>query len=90
MPALCTAHHVTVVTSNCDCVSHAPADTPLHGFVDGHGSLLQVVSSGEGEPVSALHACLDGSMLAMQHSSAFLQFVHIGSSKMFVQVCHCC
>lgn len=44
-----------------------------------------VVAPGEGEPITALHASLDGSMLAMQRSSAFLQFVHIRSSKMFVQ-----
>ncbi|DBA75537.1 TPA: hypothetical protein ACH3X2_009099 [Trebouxia sp. C0005] len=43
------------------------------------------VMPGEGEPITALHASLDGSMLAMQRSSAFLQFVHIRSSKMFVQ-----
>ncbi|KAL0036895.1 hypothetical protein WJX77_003973 [Trebouxia sp. C0004] len=43
------------------------------------------VAPGEGEPITALHASLDGSMLAMQRSSAFLQIVHIRSSKMFVQ-----
>ncbi len=50
---------------------------------------MQTVAPGEGEPITALHASLDGSMLAMQRSSAFLQFVHIRSSKMFVQV-SCC
>ncbi len=50
---------------------------------------MQAVVPGEGEPITALHASLDGSMLAMQRSSAFLQFVYIRSSKMFVQV-SCC
>jgi len=50
-------------------------------------TLMQAVAPGEGEPITALHASLDGSMLAMQRSSAFLQIVHIRSkSKMFVQV----
>lgn len=90
MSALCTPHHVTIVTRVCDYIAHVPADTPLDGVADGSGVLPQVVSTGEGVPVTALHASLDGSMLAIQRSSAFLQFVHIRSSKMFVQVCHCC
>lgn len=33
---------------------------------------------------------LDGVMLAVQRSPAFLQFVHVRSSKMFVQVLRPC
>lgn len=47
---------------------------------------LQEVQLGDGDPVTAMHASLDGFMLAVQRSSAFVQFVHIRSSKMFVQV----
>ena len=47
---------------------------------------MQVVSAGDGEAITALKASLDGSVLAVQRGSAFLQFVHVRSSKMFVQV----
>ena len=47
---------------------------------------MQVVSAGDGEAITAVKASLDGSVLAVQRSSAFLQFVHVRSSKMFVQV----
>lgn len=46
---------------------------------------IWAVSLGEGEAITAVHASLDGSVLAVQRSFTFLQFVHIRSSKMFVQ-----
>lgn len=48
---------------------------------------LQTAAPGEGDQVVLLHASLDGTMLALQRSTVFLQFIHLGSSKMFVQVC---
>ena len=50
------------------------------------GCDVQVVSAGDGEAITALKASLDGSVLAVQRTSAFLQFVHVRSSNMFVQV----
>lgn len=48
--------------------------------------LIQAASPGEGDPITALNASLDGMMLAVQRGTAFLQFIHLTSSKMFVQV----
>ena len=48
---------------------------------------LQTIAPGEGDPVVTLHASLDGAMLALQRSTVFLQFIHLRSSKIFVQVC---
>ena len=47
---------------------------------------VQEVQLGDGEAVNAMLPSLDGMMLAVQRSPAFLQFVHVRSSKMFVQV----
>ena len=46
----------------------------------------QVASPGEGEPITSVNVSLDGAILAVQRGTAFLQFIHLGSSKMFVQV----
>lgn len=48
--------------------------------------LMQAALPGEGDPITSLNASLDGSMLAVQRGTAFLQFIHLTSSKMFVQV----
>lgn len=48
--------------------------------------LLQVASPGEGDPIASLSVSLDGAILAVQRGTAFLQFVHLKSSKLFVQV----
>ncbi|KAL0046520.1 hypothetical protein WJX82_002723 [Trebouxia sp. C0006] len=61
------------------------AQVLAYALHDNSTQAIWTVAPGEGEPITALHASLDGSMLAMQRSSAFLQFVHIRSSKMFVQ-----
>lgn len=47
---------------------------------------LQAAELGDGEAVKAMRPSLDASMLAVQRSPAFLQFLHIRSSNMFVQV----
>ena len=47
---------------------------------------LQAALPGEGDPITALNASLDGMMLAVQRGTAFLQFIHLTSSKIFVQV----
>lgn len=50
--------------------------------------LMQDVSAGEGEPITALKVSLDGLVLAVQRSKAFLQFVYTRHNKTFVQVLH--
>ena len=47
---------------------------------------MQAASPGEGDPITSLNASLDGDILAVQRGTAFLQFIHLTSSKMFVQV----
>lgn len=56
-----------------------------YSLTSGNQRPVWVVSAGDGEAITALRASLDGSVLAVQRSSAFLQFVHVRSSKMFVQ-----
>lgn len=46
----------------------------------------QEVNLGDGDTVTAMCPSQDGGMLAVQRSTAFLQFVHITSANMFVQV----
>lgn len=47
---------------------------------------MQVVSTGDGDPITLLSVSLDGAILAVQRGSAVLQFIHLQSNKMFVQV----
>lgn len=47
---------------------------------------MQAASPGEGDAITSLKASLDGAILAVQRGTAFLQFIHPTSSKMFVQV----
>ena len=53
----------------------------------GKRACAQVAASGDGHPITSLHASLDGSLLALQRGAAFLQFIHLQNSRIFVQVC---
>ena len=47
---------------------------------------MQVAAPGEGDPITSLSVSLDGAILAVQRGTAVLQFIHLQSSKMYVQV----
>lgn len=48
--------------------------------------LMQVASPGEGDSIASLNVSLDGAILAVQRGTALIQFIHLQSSKLFVQV----
>ena len=47
---------------------------------------MQAALPGEGDPITSLNASLDGTVLAVRRGTAFIQFIHLTSNKMFVQV----
>ncbi|KAL3156053.1 hypothetical protein ABBQ32_013041 [Trebouxia sp. C0010 RCD-2024] len=46
---------------------------------------LWVASPGEGDSIASLNVSLDGAILAVQRGTALIQFIHLQSSKLFVQ-----
>lgn len=51
---------------------------------------MQAALPGEGDPITSVNASLDGTVLAVQRGTAFIQFIHLTSNKMFVQVLPVC